>query len=560
MLMTLRIKNIAVIDETEIAFEKGLNILSGETGAGKSVAIQSISLLLGSRASADLLRSGCDEASVEGVFDVSQISWMEERLKKAGFPHESSELLIKRVVHRSGKNRIYVNGELATLAILQELCAGLVDLCGQHEHQSLTRSEVQLDLLDRYGGLAEKVENFSGIFSNYRSLSKEKMALEQAESERIRKADFLKFQVDELRRADLHAGEDQDLQQEKMLLQSAETRLAHAQAAIECLDAEESGVLEGLRAGLSKLKNLQALDFEAEAIREGWERALAEAEEANAQLLRYVRGIELDPGRLQEVLERLALLADLKKKYGPTVAEMIQTLGQLEREWGEMDNAGDRLKQIEEDLSQVTDELAAQARLLTQARKQIAKTLSQSVTAELKELKMADAALKILVEDHEERSAWSEKGSNHVVFEIQTNRGEESKPIGKVASGGELSRLMLAIRRVISDRGGIGVYLFDEIDAGMGGQTAFQVGKKLKSVSQYNQVICITHLPQVASFADHHLSVRKKIKGNRTVTEIAELDTQERKQEIARMLGGSELTSKSLANAAELIQMAGQTL
>ncbi len=556
MLVTLKIKNIAVIDEAEVPFEPGLNILSGETGAGKSVIINSIALLLGSRANADLLRTGCDEAVVEGLFDVSKISWMEERLKRAGFPYESSDLLIKRIVHRSGKNRIYLNGELATLAILQELCDGLIDLCGQHEHQSLTKSTMQRELLDRYGGLDKKVEAFSGMFSHYRSLSKEKKALEQAESERAKRADFLKFQVDELRKAELVPGEDTQLQQEKSLLQSAEGRLSCAQAALEALEDEENGVLQNLRAGFTKLKNLQQVDSEASTIREIWERAIAESEEAMIQLQKYSRAIELDPNRLLEVQERLGLIADLKRKYGSDLSEVIQTLGRLERELGELDGTGERVQQLEQQLDQILKEMTKQAQALTKSRQQVAKTLSQSVTAELRELKMADAALQIRVQPEQDTALWSEHGADQIEFEIQTNRGEESKPIGKVASGGELSRLMLAIRRVISDRGGIGVYLFDEIDAGIGGQTAFQVGKKLKSVAGFNQVICITHLPQVASFADHHLSVRKKTKGARTITEIVELDSTERKQEIARMLGGSELTSKSLANAAELLQMA----
>ena len=280
MLEVLRIQNIAIIDSAEIPFKEGLNIISGETGAGKSIIIEAISLLLGSRASSELIRSGCDEAVIEGMFSISGIPWMKKRLEDAGFHSHHSELLIKRSVHRSGKHRISVNGELATLSTLQTLCEGLIDLCGQHEHQSLLKSHTQLDLVDRYGGLGPQATTVAQTYGLMRSLSKELDRLKAAESDFIKRRDFLKFQIDEIKEASLLPGEDEELQKEKLLLQSAETRLQAADAARQILEADEDGSLLSLRKALQRLRSLQALDSRIQPTLEGLERALAETEEA----------------------------------------------------------------------------------------------------------------------------------------------------------------------------------------------------------------------------------------------------------------------------------------
>ena len=556
MLETLKIKNIAVIDAAEIPFRKGLNILSGETGAGKSIVIEAISLLLGGRASSELIRSGCDEATVEGLFDTREISWIQTRLKTLGFETNSHELLIKRSVHKSGKHRIYVNGELATLSILQTLCEGLIDLCGQHEHQSLLKASTQIDLLDRYGGLTEKTKFFSATFSGLKALEKEQTHLLGAESERIRRADFLSFQIDELKKANLAAGEDEKLIIEKQLLQSAESRAQSADSVSRLIEDDEGGILQMLRVSLNKLRPLLQLDSKIQPVQEGLERALAETEEVSIALARYLGTIDLNSERLETVQERLSLIADLRRKYGSSVGEMLDQLEHLEAEYSTLGRNSERLEKLSTEIRDLQTELRAQAKELSLSRNTVARTLSDSVTGELKDLKMGDAEFAIELIQKNSFSEWNQSGADSIQFLAQTNRGDMARPIGKVASGGELSRLMLAIRRVIADKGGIGVYLFDEIDAGIGGQTAFQVGKKLKSVASYNQVICITHLPQVASFADHHLVVKKSSLGKRTVTEVVELTAQERKEELARMLGGAELTQKSLDNAAELMELA----
>lgn len=556
MLETLKIKNIAVIDSAEIRFKKGLNILSGETGAGKSIVIEAISLVLGSRASSELIRAGCDDAVVEGLFDTSEIAWFKSRLEELGFDSSSNELLIKRTVNRAGKHRIYVNGELATLSILQNLCEGLIDLCGQHEHQSLIKPATQLELLDRYGGLADQGKIVARAFVEMKALEAERTKLQNAEAERSKRADFLSFQLGELRDAHLSPSEDENLQQEKILLQSAESRVQSAESARQVLENDEDGAMNSLRVAIMKLRTLGQIDERATPMREGLERALAEAEEASMGLNRYLSSADLNPERLIEVQERLSKIADLRRKYGASVNEMLETLSKLETDFAAMGQTEERLKELDSKFEKAESELRKQAKKLSIARKKVSEALAASVTGELKDLKMGEAKFSIDLTIKEDIAHWNESGADSIQFQVQTNRGEASKPLGKIASGGELSRLMLSIRRVIADRGGIGVYLFDEIDAGIGGQTAFQVGKKLKSVANFNQVICITHLPQVASFANHHLVVRKSPMGKRTITEVIELSIKDRKEELARMLGGPELTKKSLENAAELMELA----
>jgi len=556
MLEVLRIKNIAIIDSAEIRFKRGLNIISGETGAGKSIVIEAISLLLGGRASVELIRSGCDEAVIEGLFDLSDIGWMTERLQQYGFESHTRELLVKRSVHRAGRHRISVNGELATLSTLQGLCEGLIDLCGQSEHQSLVKPTMQLDLLDRYGGLTDQSKSLSSLLKQYRHLSREMERLQKEEFDREKRAEFLKFQIEDIRSAELSLDEEDRLQREKQLLQSTELRAQTAESVRQVLDSEEDGVLNSLRIALQKLRGLLSMDESVQGIADSLERALIETEDVGLSMSRYINSIELDPERLKMLQDRLALLADLRRKYGGNITDVLKTLEELETELAAMGNDHARLKQIETEIAGFQKELRGDGKKLTLARKKISEMLSDSVSGELKDLKMGEAKFSIEMSSKDTVAEWGANGPDSVQFVVQTNRGEAARPLGKIASGGELSRLMLAIRRVISDRGGIGVYLFDEIDAGIGGQTAFQVGKKLKSVASYNQVICITHLPQVASFADHHLSVRKGINGTRTLTEVKELGSTEKKEELARMLGGPDLTKKSLDNASELLELA----
>lgn len=559
MLERLTIKNLAVIESADVEFGAGLNILSGETGAGKSVILDAISLILGSRASTDLIRYGFDEAVVEGQFEISALKAVQTRLESAGLPASAdpdrSVLLIKRTVHRAGKHRITINGESATLGVLNALCEGLVDLCSQHEHQSLTKATVQLELLDRYGGLTEKRVAYQEVYSAWSSAVATQARLQSAQSEGARKRDYLDYQIKEISDARLSADEEAELIQKKILLQSARSRLQGAQAALDALTAEEAGAIGATRTALQRLKAVGGLDASLAPVIDGIERAAIELEEASIAIERYTAGIEMDPEQLDALTERLTLIADLKRKYGATLREVLENLTLLIQERDTLQQSDERLGEIAQEIEKFHLTLIELAATLSEKRNRAANLLSHSVTGELQELQMKDARFVARVES----SPLSSSGADTVSFEVQTNLGDQLRPLGKVASGGELSRLMLAVRRVIADRGSIGVYLFDEIDAGMGGKTAFQVGRKLRSVAAYNQVICITHLPQVAAFAEHHWVVDKTTRMDLTYTTVTPLSSKERREELARMLAGAEPTAKSRANASELLERARST-
>ncbi len=558
MLDRLKISNLAVIQEVEVEFKSGLNILSGETGAGKSIVIQAVGLLLGERAHAELIRAGAAEGSVEGLFDIGKRRDIRSRLEKHGFTHsDQGELHIKRIVAQNGKHRAYVNGGLCTLSVLQEITEGLIDLCAQHEHQSLLRPSVQLELLDHYGGLGAQALEYSALFSHVRSIRSELEHLSTAEEERNRKLDFYKFQIEELDAANFERGEDERLAQEKALLQTAEKRLGLAHKVLECVSKESDGALLRIQEASSALGNLGELDPDFSKYEESLENARHHLNEVEYALSKYVSHFECDPNRLEEIQERLALMATLRRKYGTTVDEMLAHLDRMRQEAAELAGSDERRAELQSELAGALVELRKKVTKLSQARKSVAKVLGESVTSELKDLRMSDAKFEVKIATVAEDSQWTQEGgADRISFEICANRGEEAKALQKVASGGELSRLMLAMRRVISNQGGIGIYLFDEIDTGIGGQTAFEVGRKLKSVAGHSQVICITHLPQIACFANHHLSVEKQTKKGRTETRIIVLDIEKRSEEVARMLGGAKVTPSSLKNARELISQA----
>ncbi len=557
MLEVLKIRNIALIAMAEVSFKPGLNIISGETGAGKSILLEAIALILGGRASHDLIRAGCEEAQVEGLFDLTDLPFMHARLARLGFKPTASELLIKRLVHRSGKHRIWINGELATLSLLQQLAEGLVDLCSQHEHQSLLKPWVQLELLDRYGESSELAASVIAQYGQWKALEREKEALKKLQSEQLQRADFLSFQIREIREAQLSLGEEEQLTAEKRLLHSAEVRGVCADSALKLLEGDEGGgVLQALQAALQKVRQLKQLDVHVTVIFESLERGLVETEDACLALSRYAHAVEVHPERLQMIQDRLTLMGDLQKKYGPQLADVLTFLQQLEQDFESLENVGARLEQCQKRSEEGRVELEAAAERLSQRRQQAQVALGQAVTQELQDLNMEGAQVLVELTHASSLREWTNASRDQVQLLIQTNPGEPARSLAKIISGGELSRLMLAFRRVVTHPTGIGVYLFDEIDAGMGGSTAFEVGKKLKLVSSNHQVLCITHLPQVAAFADHHLRVAKKVAGQRTRTEILELAPEKRLQELARMLGGPALTAASLASAGELVELA----
>lgn len=561
MLEVLKIKNFAIIDDAEVQFKEGLNIISGETGAGKSIVLDALTLVLGGRATSDFIRTGADEAVVEGFFDISEMPWIQERLSKQGFSSaETGTLLIKRTMNRSGKNRIYVNGELATLSLLEQLSHGLVDLCSQHEHQTLTKPHAQLDLLDRFHDLEKPLKDYQSRYSQYRSLKSELEALTSSQADRQAKLDFMKFQLSELNESGIEGLDEEKLKEEYKLLQTSEKRGNLVGACLGSLESDEAGVMQQLLATRSKVENLVALDPALESIQSSIQTGIAALEQLQFSLEKYQRTIGLDPTQLEQVHSQLAKIGTLKRKYQCASVEELRKFQQkLSENLDTLENLTERIADVESQISIAETDVRGIADELSKARRKTAQKLEREITAELHDLKMEGVKFSIKLDPIQEIGAWNSKtGADHVEFFIQTNTGEGLYPLGKIASGGELSRVLLAIRKVIAHRGPIGVYFFDEVDAGMGGATAFQVGKKLKSVSLFNQVLCITHLPQVAVYADWHLTVEKSVKGKRTVSEFKPLTPKTQQEEIARMLGGDQVTKGSLKNALELIAMAAK--
>ena len=571
MLKLLKIQNLVIIDAAEIPFGEGLNILSGETGAGKSMVLDAIGLILGERANTDLIRTGCEEATVEGLFEISEAKWIKKRLEAAGLDANQDELCIKRIIHRTGKNRIWINGSLATLSMLGDLCQDLIEICGQHEHQSLARPSVQLELLDRYGGLNAKRDQYEKIYRSFHEAREQFSEFGSKNESAQAQADFIAFQIEELKAAQILPNEEASLQEEKLRLSSVSTRQLELSRVISQLDGSRDddsglGAISQAQSALNQMKAWTWVEKATEKSTANWVSSLNQAvsllSEVSMELNRRLDQIEADPQRLEDIHERLSFLQKLKRKYGATTDAMLEKLEALEQQSANFENAEGFLKELQAKIDGLRKELLQIAKELSQSRKKVARTFADSVTAELKDLRMQGARIELALKTDTENPG--PVGCDHLDILAQTNPGESPKELGKIASGGELSRLMLAIRRVISEKGRIGVYLFDEIDAGIGGQTAFEVGKKLASVAKHNQVICITHLPQVAAFADHHLRVEKCVekhgKQDRTFTVVESLAMKERQEEIARMLAGSSLTRKSLENASELMKLAERSI
>jgi DNA repair protein RecN (Recombination protein N) len=553
MLTELVIRNFAIIDRLQLSFGPGFNVLTGETGAGKSIIIDAVGLLLGDRARPDLIRTGEEEAVVEALIDLSARPDLAQELTAAGLAdEEDGELLIRRIVSRAGKNRIYINGSLATLGQLQPITANLLAIYGQHEHQSLQRAELHLDLLDRFAGLQEQSDSCRMLHAEVLVLADRLKDLERAEKDRQYRLDLLSHQSREIAAADPRPGEDQELAEERLILQNAGRLAAAAEGGFQTLYAEEGAVCERLGRIAAEFESLAEIDAHFTSFAETARTALYSLEDIAMQLREYGGRLSFDPDRQGEVEERLALLAALKRKYAPTVEEILRRREEIDRqieELGDLETAreglGKRLHDARGALQQIAETLSF-------ARRIAARRLAEAVQGELKDLAMPNARFEVRLVALE---APGQKGLEKVEFLLSANPGEEPRPLARIASGGELSRIMLAIKRVAPEGDNIPTLIFDEVDAGVGGVAATAVGEKLHRVSKGIQVLCITHLPQVAAFADQHFRVEKKEEGGRTFTTVAPLREEQRVAEMARMLGGAKVTDRTMAHAREMIAL-----
>jgi DNA repair protein RecN (Recombination protein N) len=549
MLTDLFIKNFAIIDSLHLTFGSGLNVITGETGAGKSIIIGAIGLIMGGRSSAEIIRTGEDEAVVEALFDLSGEKEILARLAESGIDCDG-ELLVKRVVNRAGKNRVYLNGGLSTTTLLSGLSRLLVNIYGQHESQTLVRPENHPALLDGYGGLTPLQADFSQIFAEYGKIRAEIKRLEEGEREAQRRIDLLSFQSAEIGGAELVAGEEEDLLRERQLLAHAEKLFNNSSWAYEMLYGGERSIVGLLAEVRGKIAEIASIDGTLETLHENLNSLCIQAEDAGLSLRDYSNGIEANPHRLREIDDRLDLIGRLKKKYAPTVEEIICFREEVDAELEQLSNREQARHELDKTLSDVEKRMSEQARQLSEKRHKAALALKHAMEKELHELAMKNALFDVSFESMSEPRAFGmEKGE----FMFSPNPGETPKPLSRIASGGELSRLMLALKQVHPESD-VPTLVFDEVDSGIGGATSSLVGKKLKRVARGQQVLCITHLPQVAAFADHHFRVEKNVSNGRTSTLVTILGDEDRVAETARMLAGIKVSERSLEHAREMIE------
>lgn len=580
MIQELIIRNYALIDQLKVEFAPGLNILTGETGAGKSIILDAIGLVLGERGSPDLVKSGCSQAVVEAAIDIAENPAISDLISDLGFVAEADEtdeadeadsetLILERQISANGKSRCHINGRLATLSALKEIGDLLVDIHGQHEHQSLFRVEKHLDLLDNFGKLNSLREKVSEKYSRIERLQKELEQLEANYKEKLRQKELFEFQLNELRQADLKAGEEEELISERKVLNNAETLYETAVSAYEKIFGSESSdisILDLLRGISNEFSKLTEIDKNLVKIASRIESALYELEDISASIRSYADSIEFEPNRLEQIETRLDLIYKLKRKYGDSITEIINYKKRLERELELLSVNSTKIEDIKVQLNRELEAAKALAFELSTERQKVAKRLELAMEKELETLGMAKTRFKVLMSQKESENGIikSDSNSNSKRFElaingidqaeflIAPNVGEPLKPLAKIASGGEISRIMLALKTVLASSDQLPTLIFDEIDTGIGGHTAEVVGKKLKELSKLHQVICITHLPQIASLAEAHYLIRKRVVGDKTKVEAAHLDKEARVQELARMLGGKKITQIALAHAKEL--------
>lgn len=575
MIQELIIRNYALIDQLKVEFAPGLNILTGETGAGKSIVLEAIGLVLGERGSPDLVKSGCSQAVVEAAIDIAENPAISDLISDLGFVAEADEadeadsetLILERQISANGKSRCHINGRLATLSALKDIGDLLVDIHGQHEHQSLFRVEKHLDLLDNFGKLNSLREKVSEKYSRIERLQKELEQLEADYKEKLRQKELFEFQFNELRQADLKAGEEEELISERKVLNNAETLYETAVSAYEKILGSESSdisILDLLRGISNEFSKLTEIDKSLVEVASRIGSALYELEDISASIRSYADSIEFEPNRLEQIETRLDLIYKLKRKYGDSITEIINYKKRLERDLELLSVNSTKIEDIKVQLNRELEAAKALAFELSTERQKVAKRLELAMEKELETLGMAKTRFKVLMSQKESENGIIKSDSNSKRFElaingidqaeflIAPNVGEPLKPLAKIASGGEISRIMLALKTVLASSDQLPTLIFDEIDAGIGGHTAEVVGKKLKELSKLHQVICITHLPQIASLAEAHYLIRKRVVGDKTKVEAAHLDKEARVQELARMLGGKKITQIALAHAKEL--------
>ncbi len=554
MLTELRITNFAVIEQLSLSLDSGFTVLTGETGAGKSLLIDAMALLVGGRASTDQIRFGEDEAQVEASFDIPSSHPLHERLRTQGIlGAQDSQLVIRRVIARSGRNRVYLNGVMSPVHVLEDFGGTLIDIHGQHDQQSLLSNSVQLDALDAFGRLQELRGQYRAAYHEWVRYREERAELVAQVQQRAQREDLLKFQRQELDEAACRVGEEESLQAEQRRLGASQRLGEWTAEAEERLVADGHGILPNLATVERVLGELAHVDSDMQ----GPGRLIADARilvKEVAECLRdYSERLDADPTRLTIVEDRLAVIQKMKKKYGGTVDAVLETHGRVKEELERLEHSDDRIAEYDRLIQEHQGRVVELAQRLTEKRVEAAGRMTKMVGKELVALKMAQMRFLVQVAPRDQVASYGQDGADQVEFLLSANTGEPLKPVSRVASGGELSRVMLAVKSVLAEVDQVPVLIFDEIDTGVGGAVAASIGKRLRALGRFHQVLCITHLPQVASQAQHHFCVEKASAKGRAATAVRALVGMSREQEIARMLGGERVTQKVRETAAELL-------
>jgi DNA repair protein RecN (Recombination protein N) len=567
VLRELRVRNLAVIESLTVPFGPGLNVLTGETGAGKSILIDALTLLLGERAQpAETIRTGAETATIEAVFDAPRKSPVATLLQEHGITLENGQLIVRRELVRGGRGRVFLNDANTTLALLEKLGEALVEVHGQHEHQALLRPARHLDLLDAFAGLGVLRERLRQRHEEWRSVTAELEAIRATSRDQAARSAQYRESMAEIDAAHLRAGEEEELREERRRLMNAERLAEGATGAYRELYDDPASAVERAGRAASLLRDLAKIDPAVQATVQALETALVHLDETARVLRSYRDGVVFDPPRLEAIERRMDEIGRLKRKYGESVEAILSLRGRLEADLEKLAHAGDDEGRLAERAERLRTELVTRATDLAERREQAVGRLETSVMTELGALDLETAAFRVRLAREPAGpgdlavgpEAWrlGPKGVDQAEFLFSGNPGEEVRPLARIASGGELSRTMLALKVVLAATDAVPVLIFDEVDVGIGGKTADTVGKKLRQVARTRQVLCVTHLPQIAAYADQHFRVEKREEDGRTATSVAALVKNDRVREVARMLGGESVTDTSLQHALELITQA----
>jgi DNA repair protein RecN (Recombination protein N) len=560
MLQELKVSQFAIIDNLHIEFQNGLNILSGETGSGKSILLKSLGLLMGEKASSDIIRTGATQAVVEGAFDIKKRSDIKATLNNAGIDTSDNTLIVKRIIAQSDKSKIYLNGSISTLAQLKEIVspmievtgdnAPLIEMTGQHDNRNLLSKSYHLDLLDQYAGHFDKRINFENKYSELLKLRTEINEFEKLEQQKTQRLDFLKFQLTEFYKLEIDPEQDQNLEEEIKAMKGSHKILKFVDDCEQILFSDEDSVISRLKTIQKKSTDVSGLGGKIADRLSALQQASSLIEDTFYGLRQDLKQIQLDPEVLEEKEERLSQIRKLQKKYGTDLFAIVQSAKKIESEINDLENSDEHLAKIKKQCSQIELELKALAEELHKTRNKFSEKLAESVNKELLDLNMKGVTFSISVNKLEQFNA---TGLSEVEFLCQASAKDPKRPIAKVASGGELSRILLSLKKSLGQSDKPRTYLFDEVDTGVSGNTAEKVGRKLRTIAKGQQVICVTHLPQVAACGDVHFVINKANVKDSVNMLVTELKSKSRIEEIARLISGEKITKTSLAHAEQLL-------